>query len=312
MSSPRAAAIDIGSNSIKVLVAESTVAGGLTILLSQTIEARISAGINRSNPVLSADAMSRGVDAIGELLARSAVHQAAHIQLVATSAVRDAENGPAFGQQVYAATGHRIRILSGAEEAHYIGQGIAHDPALDDIQDFYLFDLGGGSLETLAFRQRQVSRIHSLQLGCVRLTERFVADRNGPITPALSDQVIRHTVGTIRDAGFIFDLPKSAPVIGTGGTLASVRSVLAARSGHRAEHGSALLAVPDLRALQSELAQMTLAERRNVPGLSPARADVFPVALATLIGVADFGGFASYRHSFCNLRHGLVAEMLAV
>lgn len=312
MTAQRAAAIDIGSNSIKVLVAEAAADGALEVLLSHTIEARISAGISRSNPVLSEQGMQRGLEAIIELLALSAGHQPGCIQIVATSAVRDAENGTAFSKRVRAATGHSIRILSGKEEAHYIGQGIAHDPELENLQDFYLFDLGGGSLEALSFRQRQISRLHSLQLGCVRLTERFVSDRNTPLPPALATSVIRHTAATIREAGFLFDLPQSAPVIGTGGTLASVRSVLAARAGSTAELGHALLQVDDLRTLQAELALMSLADRRNVAGLSPARADVFPVALATLIGVAECGGFDSYRHSFCNLRHGLVAEMLAV
>lgn len=312
MTAQRAAAIDIGSNSIKVLVAEAAADGALKVLLSHTIEARISAGISRTNPVLSEQGMQRGLEAIGELLALCAGHHPGRIQIVATSAVRDAANGANFSQRVKTATGHSIRILSGREEAHYIGQGIAHDPGLDNIQDFYLFDLGGGSLETLSFRQRQVCRIHSLQLGCVRLTERFVPDRGAPQPPELATSVIQHTAATIREAGFVFDLPKTATVIGTGGTLASVRSVLAARAGLRPEDGSALLSAPALRSLHAELARMSLAERRQVAGLSPARADVFPVALATLIGVAECGGFDSYRHSFCNLRHGLVAEMLAV
>lgn len=311
MARPRAAAIDIGSNSIKVLVAEPAADGRLTTLLSHTIEARISAGISRTNPVLSEQGMQRGLEAIVELLALSAVHQPGRIQLVATSAVRDAANGPAFSQRVQAATGQTIRILSGNEEANYIGRGIASDPGLDDAQDFYLFDLGGGSLEALAFRQRRISQLQSLQLGCVRLTERFVTDRSAPLAPEQSAQIIRHAAGSLRAAGFVFDLPATAHVVGTGGTLVSVRAVLAARDGIRAEESDPLLRVDDLRTLLEELAGMTLTARRAVAGLSPARADVFPVALATLIGVAEYGGFAAYRHSFCNLRHGLVAEMLA-
>src|SRR4051812_45443540 len=111
------AVIDIGSNSIKILVASRHADGTLAILRTRTIDARISAGISRAVPQLSESGMIAGLDAIRALLADSAAYSPAAIVLVATSAVRDAENGAEFQERVRVATGQSIRILTGDEEA---------------------------------------------------------------------------------------------------------------------------------------------------------------------------------------------------
>ncbi len=144
--SPAVAVIDIGSNSIKVLVAARNETGVVTALKSKTIDARISAGISKAKPELSEEGMARGLAAIQELLTDAAPFSPVRTVLVATSAVRDAGNGDHFRARVRAATGHDIRILTGDEEANLIGRGLTCDPALADLKDFYVFDLGGGSL----------------------------------------------------------------------------------------------------------------------------------------------------------------------
>ena len=113
--SPSVAVIDIGSNSIKVLVAARGPDGTVQQLKSKTIDARISAGISREKPELSEEGIAHGLAAIRELLAGAAPFSPARIVLVATSAVRDAANGGDFRARVKAATGHDIRILSGDE-----------------------------------------------------------------------------------------------------------------------------------------------------------------------------------------------------
>ena len=305
---PSVAVIDIGSNSIKILVAASAPGGGLTLLKTRTIDARISAGISRTNPLLAETGMAAGLDAIRTLLADAAPFTPARTLLVATSAVRDAQNGPEFRTRVQAATGLTIRILTGEEEATLIGRGLTCDPALADLNDFSVFDLGGGSLECLAFRNRQVEQAISLPLGCVRLTEMFVGDASQPITPEALAAIARHTRAALGD--FRFPAPGSA-AIGTGGTLTVARAILAARSGHGVEASQAQVTVTELRDLLVWLAALPLPARQQVPGLPAARADVMPAALATLIALAETGGFDHFRHSFYNLRYGLAAEALA-
>jgi exopolyphosphatase/guanosine-5'-triphosphate,3'-diphosphate pyrophosphatase len=110
---PTVAVIDIGSNSIKVLVATRAANGSVQALKYRTIDARISAGLSEAIPRLSEEGMARGLDAIRSLLADIAPFAPTEIILVATSAVREAANGDDFRQRVLAATGHAIRLLSG-------------------------------------------------------------------------------------------------------------------------------------------------------------------------------------------------------
>ncbi|MBI4622369.1 MAG: phosphatase [Verrucomicrobia bacterium] len=307
---PSVAVIDIGSNSIKVLVAGRAADGGVTTLQTATIEARISAGISQDDPRLGEEGMARGLDAIRRLIADAAPFSPAQTVLVATSAVRDAQNGEEFRARVLAATGHAIRILSGNEEASLIGRGLTCDPALRGLRDFYVFDLGGGSLECLAFRDCRLAQVASLQLGCVRLTEKFVAVATAPFAASAQLAIGSHTRDLFARSGFACSLPAQAVAIGTGGTVATARAVLGARDGKSFEQTDAVITIAQLRALLAWVGALPLAARRQVPGLPPARADVFPAALATLIAVAEWGGVPSYRNSLFNLRYGLAAAAL--
>jgi exopolyphosphatase/guanosine-5'-triphosphate,3'-diphosphate pyrophosphatase len=309
VSAPAVAVLDIGSNSIKVLVAARGASGGLDILLHKSLDARISAGISAAEPRLSEEGMARGLAAVQQLLALAAPHSPARTLLVATSAVRDAANGADFSERVRAATGHEIRILTGVEEANGIGRGLAADPALADLRDFYVFDLGGGSLECLEFRERQIQQELSLQLGCVRLTEKFVSDPSGPFTAESRALVSAHVAATLRASPLRFRAGTDA--VGTGGTVATMRAILGARRGVRAEETEPRVTAQEVAALLDFLAPMSLELRRQVPGLPPARADVFPAALATIAVVAELGSFVAFRHSFYNLRYGLAVDELA-
>ncbi|MBA4138522.1 MAG: phosphatase [Opitutus sp.] len=305
---PNVAVLDIGSNSIKVLVAARADDGQLQPLLHKSLDARISAGISAAQPRLSEDGMTRGIAAIRELLALVAPHAPTRIQLVATSAVRDAANGAEFRARILAATGHEVRILTGEEEANSIGRGLTTDPTLAALRNFYVFDLGGGSLECLAFRERRIEQAMSLQLGCVRLMEKLVPDASAPLSADSRAAIAAHVTDGIRAAGLRLDSNRAA--VGTGGTVATVRAILGARSGAAMEETPAWVTVAQLRDLLDLLAPMTLETRRRVPGLPPGRADVFPTALVTFLALAAEGGFTEFQHSVRNLRYGLAAELL--
>ena len=304
------AVIDIGSNSIKVLVAARDDSGRLSALKLRTIDARISAGISDAAPRLSEAGMARGLDAVRALLADTAEFSPAHIVLVATSAVRDAANGPEFRERVHAATGHTVRLLSGEEEANLIGRGLTCDSALAGLRDFYVFDLGGGSLECLAFRDRRIVQAASLQLGCVRLMEKFVADPQQPAAPSLVTDIARHVREVFARSGFTFSLSPGATAIGTGGTLTTVRTILAAKSRRTLDESDPVITVAQLAEMLAWLGALPLQERKQIAGLPPARADVFPTALATMLAVAGLGRVSAFRNSLYNLRWGLAAEAL--
>ena len=309
MSSGSVAVIDIGSNSIKLLVAARSDDGNLRALKFRTIDARIGAGIKAAAPRLGEEGMTRGLEAVTALLADAASHSPARTVLVATSAVRDAVNGAGFRARVQAATGHAIRILSGDEEANLIGRGLTCDPALAGLRDFYVFDLGGGSLECLRFEDRQIRQAVSLQLGCVRMMERFVSDAAAPLVLAESSALALHVCAELKRSGFRCPLATPAAVF-TGGTVTTIRTITAARHGVALEETPSVITTEALAGLIDELAPLTLAQRRAVPGLPPARADVFPAALVTLLSVAEYAHIESFHHSLYNLRWGVAAEAL--
>lgn len=307
---PSVAIIDIGSNSIKLMVAARHPNGALLSRKTRTLDARISTGISEANPRLAPDAMMRGLGAIRELLDEASPYKPARTVLVATSAVRDAANGAEFREKVRAATGHTIRILTGDEEANLIGRGLTADPALATLKDFYVFDLGGGSLECLAFANRKMQQAVSLQLGCVRLTEKFLPKPEEPFPADAAAAVTAHVQATFAENKFAFNLPAGAVAVGTGGTITTVRTILGARNGRQLDATDPTVTVAQLQALLAELGTLPLADRKRIPGLPPPRADVFPVALATFLAVAQLGQFSFFRNSLYNLRWGLAAEAL--
>lgn len=307
---PRTAAvIDVGSNTIKLLVARRS-SGGIERVHARTLEARLGAGLGRDRPRLAPDSLARGIDAVRSLAAEARTHGADVTAVVATSAVRDAENGPEFANAVNGATGLRLRILSGHEEARLIGRGLRCDPALAAAGDLALFDLGGGSLEALEFRGAEVRRALSLPLGCVRLTERFVPEPSLPLPDSARAAIARHATDVASEAGLAPDVFRGLPVAATGGTVSTARAMRAAAAGVSLDESSPEIPVAFLRELLDRVGPLALPGRQALPGLSAARADVFPAALATLVALADQTGCASFRHSWCSLRHGVAAELL--
>jgi exopolyphosphatase/guanosine-5'-triphosphate,3'-diphosphate pyrophosphatase len=306
----RVAVIDIGSNSIKLLVAQRAPDGLLQEIVSRTLEVRISDGIGSGKPTLGAGPMQRGVAAVAELAADARRLGAETLAAVATSAVRDASNGADFREKVRSAASLEVRLLSGEEEANLIGRGLTTDPALRRFADFDVFDLGGGSLECLSFGNREIRQALSLQLGCVRLTEMFVRDPSLPFTDASARAISAHVRAELDRSGFQFHLPPPGATVGTGGTVSTVRAMTAAAAGVPFDETDPIVRIGALRMLLASVGALPLDSRRRLPGLPPERADVFPAALATLVALAETGGIAAFQNSVYNLRWGLAAEAL--
>ncbi|MCH2154680.1 MAG: phosphatase [Opitutales bacterium] len=307
-SDPSVGVIDIGSNSIKCLVAGCGIDGLPKTLFERTAETRISAGIDSRSPVLSEDAMEAGVAAVEQLcLAMKAYHPSV-VKIVATSAVRDAGNGCVFAEGVETVTGIPLTILSGEQEALGIARGLACDPAVRNQPDFCIFDLGGGSLEYIEFGVGQVQCAVSMQLGAVRLTERFIPAINEPVHQSALEYIWDHCFDVLKAAG----VRRSHPglVVGTGGGFSVSRLILGARDGRSAEASLPSLLVSDLRDLLFQISQVSLNDRLTIPGLPASRADIYPAALATIVAVADYVGTTEFIHSFYNLRFGIAADLL--
>lgn len=306
------AVVDIGSNSIKLLVAARGERGEVVGLRNKTLDVRIGTGLGARKPRLGETGMGAGVEAVRQLLPMAAPFSVDGTALVATSAVRDAENGADFMARVLEATGHSVRLLDGETEARLIGRGLACDPELSALSDFYVFDLGGGSLECLAFRERRPTQAISLPLGAVRLTEKFVADPAAPLDHDALTGAGLHVKRALRDSGFKFDLPAGTRAVFTGGAMTAVRLLKAAMHGVELDDTPPAVTISTVTAWIDELAPMTLPERRRIPGMPVARADVLPVGLVTVLAVAEAAGVDHFHHSLRNLRWGVAADLLGL
>ncbi|TVP81326.1 MAG: phosphatase [Puniceicoccaceae bacterium] len=310
--SNKVAVIDVGSNSIKLLVAcAGERPGSLQALFGETLETRISTGISRELPSLSQAAITAGTAAIVELLAMARNYHPAQTAIVATSAVRDALNGSDFIQSVEAATGHSLRILSGTEEATYIGRGLSCDPAIAGVANFIQTDIGGGSLELIRFEQNHIQQAISLQLGAVRLSEQFIQDPAAPLSATAEAALRQHVTAQLAASAFDFG-PAEWPLVATGGAYTVSRAVLAAQAGLPIDASSPHLARHTLDALRQQLGALPLHQRLSIPHLPAARADILPTALVTIDALLEYAGRSELTHSFYNLRYGIAADLLEI
>jgi len=312
MNAPVLAVIDIGSNSIKLLVAAPGKSGEPEVrsLFHETLETRISAGLGKEKSDLGDAGMEAGVHAVATLLEWAKPYLPTHIRLVATSAVRDAQNRAEFAARILKTTGHPLEILTGETEALLIARGIRTDPAFAGAKDFCLLDLGGGSLECIRFEQGKIGQAVSLPLGAVRLTEKCVPHPRGPFTHAERTAVAAETRRVFALGGFRF-IPGGI-IAGAGGAFTVARAILARRAGFiEKEKWPAKMTRTNLALLLDEMAPLDAAARARIPNLTPERADIMPAALATILELLDIAHADHVLHSFNNLRFGVAARFFA-
>lgn len=301
----RIGVIDIGSNSIKLLIADkgSTIA----VVYQMTWETRISDGLHK-HARLSEESMALGVLSVKRLLEEAHSYRPQKMCIVATSAIRDAENRDTFIEWIRDATGYELNVLTGEEEADYIAQGICTDPSLEGQETFSVCDLGGGSLECINFKNNQIEHRISLNLGAVRLAEQFIKDPNGPVTAQEASAIAAYLRQTLTESSFKFPAEVET-LVGTGGALNACRSIRADWLGKTFKTVDSFISLDFLKYLYKEIAPIALRERVFIKELPPERADIMPAALLILINLAEYANVDGYTHSLHNLRFGIVAEM---
>lgn len=303
----RIAAIDIGSNSIRQIIADVSPAGQIRIVDELKAMPRLGEGLERTGNLgqTAVDAALVGLQRMVQLAKQMG---AARIEIVATSAVRDAENGPDFTARVHKLTGVAVRTLTGEEEAllcfrsalaHFdLGAGRA-----------IVMDIGGGSLELVLAKDGLIERVASLPFGAVRLTERFLT----PIVRPRGVRALReHVRDGLRRAAPVRDW-RGAQVIGSGGTFTNLAGILLARQGmtSRSPHGTHVTRV-EVEHVLDWLQRMEPEERLQVAGLNPARADIIVAGLATTAEVLARFESRELVSSGYGIREGLLLEAAQV
>jgi exopolyphosphatase/guanosine-5'-triphosphate,3'-diphosphate pyrophosphatase len=298
----RVAVIDLGSNSFRMVVfAEQDGGWGREHELSRAV--RIGEGLARSRRIGRA-AAGRALRALEEFAALCEERQLdeSAIDAVATSAIRDAENGQALLSEAYERTGLRVRVLGGEQEAHYAYLAAVHSTTLTDG---CVLDLGGGSLQLVRVAGRLARETGSWRLGAVRMTERFLPGP-GPADPERLAALRAHVERKLGRARW---LAAGGPrLVGVGGTVRNLAAAVERAQGRVEDvHGFAIEAGA-LDEMVERLAALPVAERAQVPGIKAARADIVLAGALVVQGVVRAGGFQSLEVTGAGLREGIFFE----
>jgi exopolyphosphatase/guanosine-5'-triphosphate,3'-diphosphate pyrophosphatase len=302
----RVAIIDLGSNSFRMVVFNGT--GGSWEREDECSAAvRIGEGLAASGR-LSEDAMARALSTLDAFTQRCKYHglDGYAVDAVATSAIRDADNGGEFLERVSLRTGLDVRVLSREQEARY---GYLAAVNSTTLTDGCVLDLGGGSLQLVRVAGRLARESGSWRLGAVRMTERFLADE-GPAHPAKRSQckaLQAHVARKLERAPW---LPHAGTrLIGLGGTVRNLATAAERAAGLPSEEVQGFVISRDaLDELIARLAALPAAERSRVPGIKPARADIVLAGALVIGAVMRAGGFDTLEVTGAGLREGILFE----
>ena len=275
----RLAAIDIGTNSVHMIVVRVRPDLSFEVIDREKEMVRLGAG-GLDGKKLTPEAMTAALQALKKFASLAASHEVDEILAVATSATREAENGGAFLKAIERRTGIRARIITGTEEARLIHLAAVY--GVDTPKPAVVIDIGGGSVEITRGTDQQLDVARSFKIGVIRLTERFVdSDPVSSRDERKMSKFIREEVGRYVDN--IVELGFDR-VICTSGTILSLGTVATAleRGTVPAEVRNLRVSAKSVRRLRKTSVEMDLEERMHLPGLDPRRADLM-VAGAVLL-----------------------------
>jgi exopolyphosphatase/guanosine-5'-triphosphate,3'-diphosphate pyrophosphatase len=311
---PTFAAIDIGSNSIRLKIA-SVQQHHLKTLHQDREVVRLGESVFQTG-VISPDAMANAIRALKRFQKATQLHVVDKVRVVATSALRDARNADAFTAWVKSATGWQVEVISGLEEGRLIHLGVVtHEPGAKGR--CLLVDLGGGSCEVTLSDKGRIREMISLPLGAVRLQEEFL--RGDPPEKQDVARLKQYIDRELRRAERKLGTPHVGLVIATSGTAAALAEASAALSAKRplSKTGAAkkiasdLATTEEVRRLADRLARMNNAERASVPGIGPRRSEIVIGGAMVYAHLLEHLGLRGFRYSPLGLGDGILAQMLA-
>lgn len=308
----RLAAIDIGSNSIKLVVADAASADSFAVLAREKETVRLGHETLRRG-VLSPEAIARAAECVGRFRSVAEARGAERVLAVATASVRAASNASEFVEVLERATGVRVEVLSGIEEARLIGLAAARgcSPASVSLVNV---DIGGGSTEISLVRSGVPAALFSVRLGAVGLTERYLTS-DPPKTKELralreeARAALERPSKELRDAGW-------HRVTGTSGTIIAIGEALRAQDAKQKHAGAqepgAGIALSRLERFNGRMAGMTQGERRVAHDFSAQRAEIVVAGGQILEAVMRALSVNYLRTCDWALREGVLIDFVRV
>jgi exopolyphosphatase/guanosine-5'-triphosphate,3'-diphosphate pyrophosphatase len=301
------AAIDVGTNTLRLLLAEAVGPDDYAVLHEEQQITRLGEGL-RSTGLLQDAPRRRSLAVLRRFadLARSL--KAGEIAAVATSAVREAGNRQEFVAEVWREAGLALRVIDGEEEARLTLLGVRHGLRLGSRRVLAI-DIGGGSTEFILATGDVIEGIVSTGLGVVKLTEQYLVSD----PPTVDEQRKLEDAVEIRIERLRLELPglEAAQLVGTAGTVTTLAAIdLALVTYDRQKVRGHCLSLPRVRELLDRLAALALRERRQVHGLEPGRADIILAGAAILAVSMERLGYHELQVSDDGLREGILIDLL--
>ena len=301
------AAIDIGTNSLHMIVVRVRPDLSFEVVDREKEMVRLGAG-GLEGRSLTPDAMQAALRVLSKFRRLAESHQVDKTVAVATSAVREAENGGEFLQTAAEQTGIRARVISGTEEARLIHLAAVYGVGAGDVA--VVVDIGGGSVEITRGTGASVERGGSFKLGVIRLTERFV--KSDPLSPRDERKMVRHIYG--ETGKYLDEIARAGfnRVVGTSGTILSL-GALAMQQSREADAAlrNRRVSTRHLRRVRKQLLALTLDKRLRLAGLEPRRADLSVAGVVLLDAIVRRLGAGEITLCDLSLREGLVLDYIA-
>ncbi len=302
---PLRAAIDIGTNSFHLVVARADSSGGFDVLTTEKEMVRLGSGAHEMKQ-LQPDAIERGINALQRMAQVAQSFGAVDLVAVATSAVREADNGAEFIERARVEAGVNVEVIAGIEEARLIHLGVLQALPVFD-QRLILADIGGGSTELLVGQGGEVIEARSMKLGSIRLTQRFFADREmSKKAVAACRQYVRVALASVaRELGG--HQPEVA--IGSSGTISTIAAMAAAARGEDLRSVNGVRFTDDeLDAVIDSIASTDPDRRKDIPGIDPRRVDIITGGAVLLSEIFHAFGLTEMTVSSYALREGVLLD----
>jgi exopolyphosphatase / guanosine-5'-triphosphate,3'-diphosphate pyrophosphatase len=300
----RVAAIDVGTNSTRLLVAEPQ-PGGIRPIDRRLMITRLGQGVE-SGRRLAPEAMERTLAVVADYAAACGEYGVERLRVTGTSAVRDAHNRTQFLDGVRALTGNEPELLSGEQEARLTFLGTVSD--LSDSGPVLVVDIGGGSTE-LIFGTAEPERLTSLDIGCVRLFEKYL--HSDPPAQQELESLRAEATDLLEAAQLKLHVPAGTRLVGVAGTvtqLATLKAGLSVYDPDVTHH--AVLSHGDVRTLARRLGSLPYEKRSRVKGLQRGRVDVIVAGAEILQCVMEVFDSPEVLVSEKDILDGLVMELI--
>ncbi|MFW6270096.1 MAG: Ppx/GppA family phosphatase [Bacillota bacterium] len=296
----KAASIDIGTNSSRLLIVDY-IDSNYKIISQKLITTRLGTGVDK-NKLIKEKAIDRLLKALNKFQQEINKYQVKKVKMIGTSALREVKNADSLIELIYNKTGYKLEIIDGLKEAEYTYRGVSIDLPFDN---FMIIDIGGGSTEFI-WKEEQVN-FESLNIGAVRMTERFISDPETELNKLEKEQIEQFVAGKLEKR---FER-KKLRAVGVGGTITTSGAIdLKLDKYNRKKIHKYTLKFKVVLSLLNKLSQMNIKEREEVTGLNPERADIIVAGISILKQIMEFFGFEEIVISEKDLLFGIIRGLI--